>query len=130
MYQHIPYVTDLFSKSIAGTTLGNVVTFLSSGYLCAYGFDNGWGSIFYVTGRLEIYNYRVRSIEHTCASHGHFWHTCSQAQPKFPVLDFRDPIKSNLPFVHRFFIVELPIRLAVPKISLDVTSENKHSHDS
>ena len=29
---------------------GNVGTFASSGYLCEYGFDNGWGSIFYITG--------------------------------------------------------------------------------
>ncbi|XP_045163065.2 uncharacterized transporter slc-17.2-like isoform X2 [Mercenaria mercenaria] len=38
----------------AGTTLGNVLTFSTSGLLCAYGFDNGWGSIFYVTGGLGI----------------------------------------------------------------------------
>ena len=33
-----------------GTMFGNVGTFASSGYLCEYGFDNGWGSIFYITG--------------------------------------------------------------------------------
>ena len=31
-----------------------MITFSGSGMLCAYGFDNGWGSIFYVTGTIEI----------------------------------------------------------------------------
>ena len=39
---------------LPGSLLGNVITFSGSGMLCAYGFDNGWGSIFYVTGRIEI----------------------------------------------------------------------------
>ena len=47
-------MVDFFNKCISGTTLGNVVTFLSSGFLCAYGFDNGWGSIFYVTGNFVL----------------------------------------------------------------------------
>jgi len=36
-----------------GTTLGFVMTFNTSGVLCEYGFDNGWGSIFYVTGLIS-----------------------------------------------------------------------------
>ena len=32
--------------------VGNILTFTLSGYLCAYGFDNGWGSVFYVTGKM------------------------------------------------------------------------------
>uniref|UniRef100_A0A0B7AY25 Major facilitator superfamily (MFS) profile domain-containing protein n=1 Tax=Arion vulgaris TaxID=1028688 RepID=A0A0B7AY25_9EUPU len=38
------------SISFAGNLLGNVVTFSISGVLCEYGFDNGWGSIFYLSG--------------------------------------------------------------------------------
>ncbi|WAR14349.1 SL172-like protein, partial [Mya arenaria] len=37
------------SVHIPGTTLGFVATFSTSGVLCEYGFDNGWGSIFYLT---------------------------------------------------------------------------------
>ncbi|XP_053378608.1 uncharacterized transporter slc-17.2-like [Mercenaria mercenaria] len=46
--------SKLTTLCYAGTTLGNVLTFSTSGLLCAYGFDNGWGSIFYVTGGLGI----------------------------------------------------------------------------
>ncbi|KAL4221287.1 hypothetical protein ACF0H5_019550 [Mactra antiquata] len=46
--------SKLTTLCYAGTTLGNVVTFSTSGLLCAYGFDNGWGSIFYVTGGLGV----------------------------------------------------------------------------
>ncbi|XP_060589473.1 uncharacterized transporter slc-17.2-like [Ruditapes philippinarum] len=46
--------SKLATLCYAGTTLGNVLTFSTSGLLCAYGFDNGWGSIFYVTGILGI----------------------------------------------------------------------------
>ncbi|XP_029650320.1 uncharacterized transporter slc-17.2-like [Octopus sinensis] len=34
----------------AGQILGSVVGLSISGFLCDYGFDNGWGSIFYVFG--------------------------------------------------------------------------------
>ena len=33
-----------------GAWVGTVVTFAGSGVLCESGFDNGWGSIFYITG--------------------------------------------------------------------------------
>ncbi|VDI73245.1 MFS transporter, ACS family, solute carrier family 17 (sodium-dependent inorganic phosphate [Mytilus galloprovincialis] len=42
----------LVTVSYLGTMFGSVGTFASSGYLCEYGFDNGWGSIFYITGGL------------------------------------------------------------------------------
>ncbi|XP_063409935.1 sialin-like isoform X1 [Mytilus trossulus] len=45
--------SKLISVSFLGTMFGNVATFGSSGYLCEYGFDNGWGSIFYITGGLS-----------------------------------------------------------------------------
>nr|KAG5706444.1 hypothetical protein BaRGS_032837 [Batillaria attramentaria] len=40
----------LASFTYTGLMLGNIVTFIFSGLLCAYGFDNGWGSVFYITG--------------------------------------------------------------------------------
>ncbi|CAG5136557.1 unnamed protein product, partial [Candidula unifasciata] len=35
--------------------LGNIVTYIVSGVLCANGFDNGWGSIFYITGGIVFF---------------------------------------------------------------------------
>ncbi|XP_069110968.1 sialin-like isoform X2 [Argopecten irradians] len=46
--------TKLVSVSYLGTMFGNVATFATSGLLCDYGFDNGWGSIFYITGGLTF----------------------------------------------------------------------------
>ncbi|XP_029650321.1 uncharacterized transporter slc-17.2-like [Octopus sinensis] len=43
-------ISLLIGFAYAGQILGNVVGLSISGYLCAYGFDNGWGSIFYVFG--------------------------------------------------------------------------------
>ncbi|XP_012943348.2 sialin [Aplysia californica] len=42
--------TRLASFTYAGLNVGNVVTYIVSGLLCAYGFDNGWAAIFYLTG--------------------------------------------------------------------------------
>ncbi|XP_064611638.1 uncharacterized transporter slc-17.2-like [Liolophura sinensis] len=42
--------TKLTAIHTAGPPIGNIVTFLVSGYLCSYGFDNGWPSIFYIFG--------------------------------------------------------------------------------
>ncbi|XP_076086078.1 sialin-like isoform X2 [Mytilus galloprovincialis] len=42
--------SKLMTFTSVGTMFGVVGTFASSGYLCEYGFDNGWGSIFYITG--------------------------------------------------------------------------------
>ncbi|XP_064642152.1 sialin-like [Lineus longissimus] len=42
--------TKLISFTYAGTMLGNILAFFLSGVLCAYGFDNGWPSIFYLFG--------------------------------------------------------------------------------
>ena len=36
--------------TIPGAQVGNVITLPLSGILCEYGFDDGWGSIFYVFG--------------------------------------------------------------------------------
>ncbi|OWF55374.1 sialin-like isoform X2 [Mizuhopecten yessoensis] len=46
--------SKLVSVSYLGTMFGNIATFASSGVLCDYGFDNGWGSIFYITGGLTF----------------------------------------------------------------------------
>ncbi|PVD36710.1 hypothetical protein C0Q70_03696 [Pomacea canaliculata] len=35
-----------------GLSVANVLTFPLSSLLCVYGFDNGWGSIFYLSGRI------------------------------------------------------------------------------
>ncbi|KAK7093243.1 sialin-like [Littorina saxatilis] len=40
----------LASFTYTGLMVGNIVTFICSGYLCAHGFDHGWGSVFYVSG--------------------------------------------------------------------------------
>ncbi|XP_076472601.1 sialin-like [Babylonia areolata] len=40
----------LTSFAYSGYMVGSIATFIFSGYLCADGFDNGWGSIFYLTG--------------------------------------------------------------------------------
>ncbi|KAH9523352.1 hypothetical protein Btru_039822 [Bulinus truncatus] len=42
--------TLLTACSFAGISMGNIIAFSSSGVLCEYGFDNGWGSIFYLAG--------------------------------------------------------------------------------
>ncbi|XP_029650319.1 uncharacterized transporter slc-17.2-like [Octopus sinensis] len=40
--------------TFAGQIVGTVVGLSTSGYLCVYGFDNGWGSIFYVFGGISL----------------------------------------------------------------------------
>lgn len=47
----------------SGPPIGNIVTFLVSGYLCSYGFDNGWPSIFYIFGTCS--SLHVKSNEDT-----------------------------------------------------------------
>ncbi|XP_064611528.1 sialin-like [Liolophura sinensis] len=42
--------SKLMALCYAGPPIGNIITLSISGLLCAYGFDNGWGSIFYVYG--------------------------------------------------------------------------------
>ncbi|XP_046326762.2 sialin-like [Haliotis rufescens] len=42
--------SKLITFSMAGPAMGTIAGFALSGHLCAYGFDNGWGSIFYVFG--------------------------------------------------------------------------------
>lgn len=46
--------SKLVSFTYLGTMFGMVGTFSTSGLLCQYGFDNGWGSIFYITGGLTL----------------------------------------------------------------------------
>lgn len=42
--------SKLMAICYAGPYMGNIITLTMSGYLCANGFDNGWGSIFYLIG--------------------------------------------------------------------------------
>ena len=44
----------MYMHSLTGTTVGAVLTFTTSGLLCAYGFDNGWPSIFYIHGKIKV----------------------------------------------------------------------------
>ncbi|XP_052832351.1 sialin isoform X1 [Octopus bimaculoides] len=44
----------LIGFAFAGQILGNIVGLSTAGYLCVYGFDNGWGSIFYVFGGISL----------------------------------------------------------------------------
>ncbi|XP_046556674.1 sialin-like isoform X1 [Haliotis rubra] len=46
--------SKLISLTFSGSFVGNILTFVISGYLCAEGFDNGWGSIFYVIGAANL----------------------------------------------------------------------------
>ncbi|XP_029650654.2 uncharacterized transporter slc-17.2-like [Octopus sinensis] len=47
-------ISLLVGLTFAGQILGNIVGLSISGFLCVYGFDNGWGSIFYVFGVLSL----------------------------------------------------------------------------
>ncbi|XP_036368725.1 sialin-like [Octopus sinensis] len=42
--------SSLVAFSFSGQTLGTIICMSISGFLCEYGFDNGWGSIFYLFG--------------------------------------------------------------------------------
>ncbi|XP_071110605.1 sialin-like [Haliotis cracherodii] len=46
--------SQLMSVSYAGAHVGSIISFALSGYLCANGFDNGWGSIFYLFGAANL----------------------------------------------------------------------------
>ncbi|XP_041372280.1 sialin-like isoform X2 [Gigantopelta aegis] len=44
----------LIGLTIAGVPIGSAVIFPVGGQLCAYGFDNGWASVFYVIGGIAF----------------------------------------------------------------------------
>ncbi|XP_067659166.1 uncharacterized transporter slc-17.2-like [Haliotis asinina] len=46
--------TFLVSICYAGFPFGIIASFTISGFLCIYGFDNGWGSVFYVPGAVSV----------------------------------------------------------------------------
>ncbi|XP_046558800.1 uncharacterized transporter slc-17.2-like [Haliotis rubra] len=46
--------TKLIAVSFSGPKIGSIAVFVMSGYLCQYGFDNGWGSMFYITGGITV----------------------------------------------------------------------------
>ncbi|XP_041372316.1 uncharacterized transporter slc-17.2-like [Gigantopelta aegis] len=46
--------TRLLGLAYAGGPVGNAIIFPIGGQLCAYGFDNGWASVFYVIGVLAL----------------------------------------------------------------------------
>ncbi|XP_046343617.2 uncharacterized transporter slc-17.2-like [Haliotis rufescens] len=46
--------TILTAICYSGFSFGIIATFTISGYMCIYGFDHGWGSIFYVPGAISM----------------------------------------------------------------------------
>jgi hypothetical protein len=56
-YGHLPgtFTPGVLIDFFIGAWVGTVVTFGTSGFLCQSGFDNGWGSIFYLTGNFNIW---------------------------------------------------------------------------
>ena len=52
MYAH---EQDLFYIPVIGGQFGNAMIFPIGGFLCAYGFDGGWPSVFYVIGESFTY---------------------------------------------------------------------------
>ncbi|XP_052253573.1 uncharacterized transporter slc-17.2-like isoform X2 [Dreissena polymorpha] len=44
----------LVGFAFGGSQLGNALTFPLAGLLCAYGFDGGWPSVFYITGLVSL----------------------------------------------------------------------------
>ncbi|XP_052832455.1 sialin isoform X1 [Octopus bimaculoides] len=44
----------LLGLIFSGQLIGSIVCFSISGFLCVYGFDNGWGSIFYIFGGMSL----------------------------------------------------------------------------
>ncbi|GAB1606331.1 uncharacterized transporter slc-17.2-like, partial [Argonauta hians] len=62
-----PTVQSLFSRWVppqeagsligfifSGQIVGNILGLSTAGFLCVYGFDNGWGSIFYIFGGISV----------------------------------------------------------------------------
>ncbi|XP_071109650.1 uncharacterized transporter slc-17.2-like isoform X1 [Haliotis cracherodii] len=46
--------TKLLAVAYAGPKIGSIAVFAMSGYLCKYGFDNGWASMFYLSGGISV----------------------------------------------------------------------------
>ncbi|GAB1606333.1 uncharacterized transporter slc-17.2-like isoform X1 [Argonauta hians] len=46
--------STLIAISFNGQLFGSVLGMSTSGFLCVYGFDNGWGSIFYIFGGVSL----------------------------------------------------------------------------
>ncbi|XP_036368797.1 uncharacterized transporter slc-17.2-like isoform X2 [Octopus sinensis] len=44
----------LVAVSFSGLLIGSILGLSISGFLCVYGFDNGWGSIFYIFGGISL----------------------------------------------------------------------------
>jgi MFS family permease len=44
----------LMGFAYSGPFIGNIISLPLGGYLCAYGFDGGWSSIFYIFGIIYI----------------------------------------------------------------------------
>lgn len=65
----IPY--DLLTRCVnrcTGSMMGSVVALPVSGVLCQYGFDDGWGSVFYTIGR-SVLSLSAAWVSCSCQSH-------------------------------------------------------------
>ena len=44
--------TKMLGSSTSGAWVGNIIALPLGGFLCVYGFDGGWPTIFYIFGNL------------------------------------------------------------------------------
>ncbi|KAH9514176.1 hypothetical protein Btru_030467 [Bulinus truncatus] len=117
--------TILTACTFSGIALGNIVTFSISGFLCHNGFDNGWGSIFYLSGKTSFGKGDVKKVRYVpwikMFTSGPLWavivgHFCSNylaytlitSLPTFMKESLNFDIKQNgllsaLPYVCQFF---------------------------
>ena len=53
----------MISIGVSGSKIGSIVGLPLASFLCVYGFDGGWASIFYVFGKKISIVYKKKFIE-------------------------------------------------------------------